>query len=84
MKKLILVAAVASLTMVSCKKDRACSCKQVVTLSGGGQSQQFVEDYDMTLTDASYRTAFRACTHTKDVVTDGGFTYEIDTNCELK
>jgi hypothetical protein len=85
MKKILLIAAIVSFTMASCKKDRVCSCKLVITETGPGANPQYASPtYDVTMKDTGYRTAFRACTHTKSSYVDNGVTVEEDWNCELK
>lgn len=50
MKKIILILAVASLTMVSCKKDRTCTCTlvQVSSTDNGVPQPTFFTSYTAT------------------------------------
>lgn len=85
MNKVLLIAAVVVTTMVSCKKDRVCSCKTYTTYNGAGATSF---DQDITMKDVSRRTAFNACVHTKtvDTYTTGGVSVVVDqdVNCSLK
>jgi hypothetical protein len=91
MKKTLLIVAVASLAMASCKKDRVCNCKITTTTTdpSGATQTDSSPAYDITLVKTSHTTAFRRCTHTKQTREStipgfGTFKYEDDYNCELK
>ena len=86
MKKVILSAVVlGSLALISCKKDRVCSCKVVQTTTTAGQSHDVVTDYKYTIVGATRKTAFNSrCIHTKDHSEVGNTTYDTDTNCSLE
>jgi hypothetical protein len=86
MKKLILLTAVASLALVSCKKDRKCHCRTTTDQfdnAGVKQSTDITEtDYVMTKTKRS--TAFNECIHTKSSTTYTWGRQDTDDYCELK
>lgn len=86
MKKTLIIAAVAGMVMVSCKKDRVCSCKQVQDISPAPSVGQatIITDYEYTIIKEGYRTAYNHCTHTKTSNTTGSVTVSTDTNCSLK
>ncbi len=84
MKKIILIIAIAATTMVSCKKDRVCSCKYVTTITSNGNTVTSVQDQDFTMVDVSRKTAYYACTHTKQTSANNGVTVDTDSNCSLK
>ncbi|MBI2720568.1 MAG: hypothetical protein HYX39_00180 [Bacteroidetes bacterium] len=80
MKKILLVAAVAGLTMVSCKKDRVCSCTTTSTL--GSVSSSSTNDY--TIVKESKHISKMACASKKSTQTDNGVTYTYESSCKLK
>lgn len=93
MKKLVVIIAVLGLTFASCKKDRVCSCKTVTSYklktspkppTGMTAPADNVDDYEVTLVDASLKTANRACVHTKSEGESTYYTYTQDSNCSLK
>jgi hypothetical protein len=85
MKKIIFFAFVAMFAVSSCKKDRVCSCKTVTYTTSAGSTHIDVDPEEKyTMKDVSYRTAFNACTHTKEFYTYGSVAVEVDTNCELE
>lgn len=86
MKKILLIAAVAGMAMVSCKKDRVCSCKVVQEINPvtPPAPATIVTDYEYTIVKAGYRPAYNHCTHTKTANTTGSVTVTTDTNCSLK
>ena len=85
MKKSILIIAVLGLSFASCKKDRVCSCKTVTKTTGGPVAvADQVNDYEVTMTKTSYRTAYNACIHTTQVETNGPVSVSTDINCSLK
>jgi hypothetical protein len=49
MKKILLIAAVASFAMVSCKKDRTCTCTETITPSSGSAT---TSSYEVTIKKA--------------------------------
>ncbi|MGZ4042137.1 MAG: hypothetical protein ACXVO9_02970 [Bacteroidia bacterium] len=73
MKKVLLIAAVAGLTMVSCKKDYTCTCTESSSAGGSSQSQA------TTIVKATKAQAKANCVSTK--VTDNGVTFTND--CKL-
>lgn len=73
MKKILLVAAVAGLTMVSCKKDRTCTCTS--SASSGGSAQVST----VTLVKVTKAQAKANCIKTTS--TNNGVTYTDD--CKL-
>jgi len=79
MKKVLLIAAVASLAMVSCKKDRTCECTSSSTIPGSTS-----ETTKYTVYDVSKGTAKRACVKTTQEFTSGGTTYISTDDCKLK
>ena len=90
MKKSLILIPVLAIAFASCKKDRVCSCKSVVTYTGaytgpaGTKPPDSKEDYKVTFTDASLITANRACVHTKTVGDEYlGIKREEDLNCSL-
>lgn len=86
MKKILLIVAIVGTAMVSCKKDRVCSCKEVDSISPvtPPAPATIVTDWEYTITKAGYRTAFNACIHTKSSTTTGSVTVTTDINCSLK
>ena len=86
MKKILLIVAIVGTAMVSCKKDRVCSCKEVdsFTPTPSVGPATIVTDYEYTITKVGYRTAFNACIHTKSSATSGSLTVTTDINCSLK
>jgi hypothetical protein len=88
MKKTLLIAGLASLVMIACKKDWTCSCKDYSTVNGGSATST---DYKVTIKDASRKTANRNCLHTKQTYTTVVFTgtgtavgtVDEDINCSL-
>jgi hypothetical protein len=68
MKKILLIAAVASLGAASCQKDRTCTC------TTGGQSQ------DIIFKNATKSQAKAGCVSTSE--TNNGVT--VTTDCKLK
>ncbi len=83
MKKILLIVAVAGLAMASCKKDRVCSCKEVVTETGNFPGAT-VTDYEYTILKESRKTAYYACTHKKQTYKIATETFDVDLNCSLK
>ncbi|MBI2720569.1 MAG: hypothetical protein HYX39_00185 [Bacteroidetes bacterium] len=73
MKKILLIAAVAGLSMVSCKKDRVCTCTE--TESAGGPSSTSTT----TIVKSSKMQAKANCVSTKS--TNNGNTHSSD--CKL-
>ncbi len=89
MKKLLLVIAVAGLAMLSCNKDRVCSCKDYKTFDGAGAQ---IVDYEYTMKSVGRLTAFRNCVHSSSTYTQSVYTGTVssvktvieDLNCSLK
>jgi len=73
MTKILLVVAIAALSMASCKKDRVCTCTE--TASSGGDSETSVT----TIVKSTKAEAKANCVSTK--VTDGGVVYT--STCKL-
>lgn len=86
MKKILLVAVIAGMGMVACKKDRVCSCKVVEETNPvtPPQPATVVTDYKYTMVKTGLKTAYNACTHTKTSETTGSVTVTTDTNCSLE
>ncbi len=93
MKKLVVMIAVLGLAFASCNKDRVCSCKTVTVYkmktsptppAGMTAPAGSVNDYSVTLADASLKTANRACIHTKSEGESTYYTYTRDNNCSLQ
>jgi len=91
MKKSLLIIAVLGLSFASCKKDRVCSCKVVTSYKAKDTKPALiplpaddVSDYNVTIVDASLRTANRACVHTKEESENTYWTTTYDRNCNLK
>ncbi|HWY38009.1 MAG TPA: hypothetical protein VNY73_05590 [Bacteroidia bacterium] len=79
MKKITLlaVAAIAVLSMASCKKDRTCTCTQT---SPGGSSS-----YTLVVTKVTKAGATQgACASGTTTETSGGTSYVITTSCTVK
>ncbi len=86
MKKIILLAAVATLGLASCKKDYSCTCTNtdVTTITGGAST---------TTTDAAVTTKYLEtkkgyakgnCVSTETTYTGTGYTTVSTNKCELK
>lgn len=84
MKKLLIIVAVASMAMASCKKDRVCSCKTITSVTTGGVKVDTSVDQDYTMVKTGYRAAYYHCTHTKETNVYGSVTVDVDANCSLK
>ncbi len=84
MKKPLFILAIACLTIVSCKKERVCSCEERYTEVSSTGTEETISKYKITLKDASYLAAQKACVHTKESYTVGGVTTSVDTNCSLQ
>jgi len=86
MKKILLIVAIGSLAMVSCKKDRVCSCKVVQEINPvtPPAPATIVTDYKYTMVKTGWRTGYNHCTHTKQTQVVGPVTYITDTNCSLE
>lgn len=80
MKKVLLIAAVAGLGFVACKKDRTCTCTQ--TVSGGGVSTTGTAQVT-THKKIKKGQAIAACHDTESTSTSGGVTYTTSTACTL-
>ncbi|MGE0567379.1 MAG: hypothetical protein AB7O73_05475 [Bacteroidia bacterium] len=83
MKKLIVLSAI-GLAILSCKKDRVCSCKDYTEVKSSTGTLATSNDYKYTIKDAGYKTAYYHCTHTKTSDTLGGATITNDLNCSLE
>jgi len=79
MKKALLIAAVAGLAMVSCKKDYTCECTSTSTVPGSTSSTS-----KRTLVEVSKATAKSQCLKTSWDETSGGTTYTFTNDCKLK
>ena len=84
MKKTLLIVAIVATAMVSCKKDRVCSCKDVMTQTGGPIPLGSTNDYEYTMVKIGYKTAYYHCTHKTLTETVNGVTTVIDSNCSVK
>ncbi|MCW3076656.1 MAG: hypothetical protein JWO32_1265 [Bacteroidetes bacterium] len=84
MKKILLIAAVAGLAMVSCKKDRVCTCTSTSTTTYNGVSTSGTYTQDVNLVKVSKRTAKLACIHTKSTYSNSNSTTVDETDCKLK
>jgi hypothetical protein len=86
MKKLSIMAlALTGLMLVSCKKDRVCSCKSFTKIeSPGFNNTQSGPEEEYTIKEASYKTAYYACTHKQTVYSEDNTTITFDMNCSLK
>lgn len=73
MKKILLIAAVAGLSMVSCKKDRICTCTESESTGGSSYTS------NTTIVKASKAQAKANCVST--TVTEGGVIYT--STCKL-
>lgn len=84
-KTMMLVTAVASLTLVSCKKSFSCSCKTTVSTTGFSSSSETSEQYSLKMKE---KQAKAACDNTKAIVEkqakDLNEGYNVSTSCELK
>lgn len=88
MKKIVLLTAIASLAMVSCKKERTCHCRIVqdnYDLAGTKTSTNIVE-IDKKQSKIGYQKAFNTCIHKKTTgnYPTGQKQYDYDEYCELK
>lgn len=79
MKKVLLVAAVAGLAMVSCKKDYVCECTNSSTIPGSTTSTS-----KRTIVEVSKGRAKAGCATTSSDFTVGGSTYVSTSECSLK
>ena len=81
----VLVALMAGLTLVSCKKNFSCSCKTTVSATGYSSSSETSESYSLKLKE---KQAKAACYNTKAIVEkqskDLNQGYTVSTSCELK
>lgn len=75
MKKILLIAAVAGLSMASCKKDKTCTC--TYTSNGTTSTETF------TLTKISGKDAKDACTKRTSTTTSGSNTSTWTSDCKL-
>lgn len=82
---MVLVAAVAGLTLVSCKKSFSCSCKTTVSTTGFSSSSEVKESYSLKMKE---KHAKAACDNTKEIVEkqakDLNQGYNVSTSCDLK
>ena len=79
MKKNLFIAALAILSLASCKKDRVCECVETSTKPGFSGKTQAV-----TLTAITKSTAKKACISSSYEYSSGGNTYTKTTTCTLK
>ncbi len=79
MKKVLLVAAVAGLAMVSCKKDYVCECSNTSTMAGAPTTTT-----KHTVVEVSKGRAKAGCASTSSEYTFGGTTYVNTSTCEIK
>ena len=78
MKKILLIAAVAGLSMASCKKDRTCTC--TITPTSGTATTETKVMYDVKKSEAE-----RQCIGGQTTYAAGGTTTTFaDSKCELK
>ncbi|MGZ3899422.1 MAG: hypothetical protein ACXVNO_10840 [Bacteroidia bacterium] len=84
MKKILLIAAVAGMAMVSCKKDRTCSCTETSTTTNNSVTVSSSQNVDVVFTKQTKRIAKLACVHTKSTDTNNNTTHTTETNCTLK
>jgi hypothetical protein len=88
MKKIFLTVAVASIALVSCKKDRTCHCRVVqdnYDLAGNKTSTLIYEEDDKR-TKVGYQNTFNTCIHKKTTgnYPSGQKMYDYDEYCEVK
>lgn len=77
MKKILLIVAVAGLSMASCKKDRTCTC--TITPTSGTTSTETKVMYDVKKSEAE-----RECIGGQSTFSSGGTTITSDdVKCEL-
>ncbi len=86
LKKVTLVVAVlAALSLVSCKKSFSCSCKTTVSTTGFSSSSEVKESYSVKMKE---KHAKAACDNTKAITEkqakDLNPGYSVSTSCELK
>jgi len=79
MKKVLLIAAVAGIAMVSCKKDYTCECTSTSTIPGSTSSTS-----KKTIVGVSKKTAKANCYKSTSDFTFGGTTYTSTNDCKLK
>ena len=79
MKKILLVAAVAGLAMVSCKKDYVCECTNSSTAPGSTSTTS-----KSTVIGVSKGRAKAGCVKTTSESTYGGVTYVNTSDCAIK
>lgn len=79
MKKILIIASVAGLAMVSCKKDYVCECTTTSTAPG---STSYTDK--STMVGVSKKTAKANCFKYSSEETSGGVTYVNTTDCKLK
>ncbi len=84
MKKILLIAAVAGLAMVSCKKDRTCTCTSSNSYTSGGLTTSTTGTQDYTIVKVSKHTAKLACIHSKSTNSGSNYTSVAETDCKLK
>lgn len=79
MKKVLLIAAVAGLAMVSCKKDYVCECTNTSTFPGSVSSTS-----KYTMVGVSKGAAKANCIKSTSETTIAGTTYTDTDDCKLK
>lgn len=84
MKQIIAIAMIAGMAMISCKKDRVCSCKTITSTTVGSATVTSGVDEEYTMVKTGYRAAYYHCTHKKASNTYGSVVVEVDQNCSLK
>ena len=80
MKKILLIAAIAGLTMTSCKKDYKCGCTYTATYTGFVAGPEQVT----TIYGVSKKQASANCIKTTGTSTFGSTSYTWTDDCKLK
>ena len=78
MKKGLFIAALAMISLASCKKDRVCECTTSSSAGGPSVTQKF------TLVDVSKGVAKKKCVSSKEEDSSSGTTVTETTTCTLK
>jgi len=80
MKKIFLnISVIVSIAMVSCKKDRVCTCTSSSTAPGNTPIT-----LEITILDAKKSDAKKACVRTTNDYISNGVTYTRTSDCKLK
>lgn len=84
MKKIIIMLAVISLTLPSCKKDRICECKTSTIVVNSNNTNTSSSVNDVVYLNTTKHTAKLSCIHSKTVKVNTNTTITTDNDCMLK